>query len=85
MPLREEYCREVLAVVSGTEYLCGIESSVPGTRRCHHHQQFKQEFCAGIIPICPVCNRGVNNVCDDTSRQVGGIWFHGLAFRFGLW
>ncbi|MFI5260844.1 MAG: hypothetical protein ACHQU0_03555 [Candidatus Paceibacteria bacterium] len=41
-----------------------------------------QEFTAGIIPVCPVCERGVNNVCDDTSKQVDSVWYHGPCSRF---
>ena len=42
----------------------------------------KQEFVGGIIPVCPVCERGVNRVCDEKAVQTDGVWFHGPCSRF---
>jgi hypothetical protein len=42
----------------------------------------RQEFCAGIIPICPVCDKGINRVCDYMVKVVDDMLYHGPCSRF---
>lgn len=43
----------------------------------------KQEFCGGVIPQCPVCERGVQpQHIDEHVREIGGVFYHGACARF---
>jgi hypothetical protein len=42
----------------------------------------KQEFCGGIIPICPVCDKGINCAGDDKVKAVDDVLYHGPCSRF---
>jgi hypothetical protein len=40
-----------------------------------------QETCAGIIKICPICDRGIISI-DDTNVTISDIVFHRACSRF---
>ena len=43
-------------------------------------QPTRQEFCAGVIPICPVCERDINVA--DKASVVEDEYYHGPCSRF---